>query len=322
MRHPINYQGTYPTNWAGYTFKEKLGYTSGRHTGVDYNHGTDDFGDPIYAPCNGKVVGKIPSGRVGGFGNAMIIEVDGTPPKVVGNKMYMRFLHMNTIEVSVGQQVVEGQRIGTVGVSGGVPAHLHFDIWTDRNGLGVHWKYHKDTALASYEDGFKLIENNKNWNIGEPKMTTAEEANAYKIVLNRKMEHAGSGRTGYKFILDADAELQAQRKATQAVINTLTAERNEARKQVGLLTSQKLKLEDELKLQKLATEAKTNELNETIKVYDEQIATLNKAIEIKDKEIARLSKELGLCQNNGGDIANKSGWELIALGLKKLLGKE
>lgn len=31
MRQPMNYAGKYPSVWAGYVFKERLGYTSGVH---------------------------------------------------------------------------------------------------------------------------------------------------------------------------------------------------------------------------------------------------------------------------------------------------
>lgn len=103
------------------------------------------------------------NGQISGFGNCLIIETPGCPPGVNGTKLYHRYLHMNSIEVNVGQQVNEGQRIGTVGNTGTEYAHLHLDTWTNRNGLGPHWNYDKDTQLASYEDAFRLIENNPNW---------------------------------------------------------------------------------------------------------------------------------------------------------------
>lgn len=321
MKQPIVYEGTYPSKWAGYIFKESLGTGKGKHTGVDYNHGTDDLGDPIFAITGGKVVSKKTNGQVSGFGNAIIIE-SICPPTVKGTKLYHRYLHMNTIEVAVGQTVTEGQRIGTVGTSGNVPAHLHLDTWTDRNGLGVHWNYDKYTQLLSYEDPFLLIENNKNWTQGEAPMTATEEANAYRIVLNRPMEHAGSGRTGYEFIVSADSELKAQRKANEAVIATLVKERDDARKLAGVLTSEKLKLEDQLRISKLETASVQAELKETISVYDSKIAELGKAIEIKENEIKRLSNELNSCQNSSGDIEDLTGIQLLIIAIKKLLGKE
>jgi len=60
-----------------------------------------------------------------------------------------------------------------------------------------------------------------NFNKGDVPMTPQEEANAYQIVLGRAMEHGGSGRTGYKFILDAKAEIDAQRNASKTAIEAL-----------------------------------------------------------------------------------------------------
>ena len=334
MRHPINYIGTYPTNWAGYYFKERLGYTSGRHTGVDYNHGTDDLGDPIYAPCNGKVVGKIPNGRVGGFGNAMIIEVNGTPPGVSGNKMYMRFLHMNTIEVAVGQTVREGQKIGSVGLTGTKAAHLHFDVWTDRNGLKAHWNYHKDTALASYEDGFRLIENNKKWNAGGELMDTDAKVKAQYYTL-RGTEGTSAERKGWigrsyeEFNSKARPEVQGRTANINNLTNavkTLTAERNEARTQVAKLTKELLEERDKVQVlsaDKTRLEAEVEGAKEAYQeleaMHQTKIAELEKTIEIKDNEIARLTKELANC---GTDCDQLTGWQLIILGINKILGRK
>ncbi len=164
MRQPLDYAGAYPSPWDGYVFKENLGYTSGKHTGVDYNGpgaGNADLGQPVYAICSGTVVGRKNSGEIAGFGNAIIIETQGAP--VAGNKLYHRYLHLNTVNVSVGQKVSMGQVVATCGNTGTQWAHLHLDTWTDRNGMGAHWNYDKDTQLSSYEDPFYLIANNPNW---------------------------------------------------------------------------------------------------------------------------------------------------------------
>lgn len=166
MKQPIDYAGSYPSNWAGYVFREALGYTSGVHTGVDYNGagaGNADLGMPIVAIASGRVVDRKMNGQIGGFGNCIIIETPNCPPNATGNKLFHRYLHMNSVDVNVGQEVQEGQRVGTVGNTGTQYAHLHLDVWTDRNGLGAHWNYDKDTQLASYEDAFRLIETNPHW---------------------------------------------------------------------------------------------------------------------------------------------------------------
>ena len=196
----MDFTGAYPSNWAGYVFKEALGYTSGVHTGVDYNWGggSEDYGFAIRAITAGVVVARINDGQVSGFGNALIIESD-CPPGTAGTKMYHRYLHTSAIHVNVGQTVTEGQHIANVGGTGGVVPHLHLDVWTNRNGLGVHWNYDKNTALASYEDPYHLIANNSNWTSGG---SMAETAN---LDTDRILQHgilARNGLRGRSYALD------------------------------------------------------------------------------------------------------------------------
>ena len=334
MKQPMKYWGSYPRSWAGYVFKEKLGYTTGVHTGVDYNHGTDDKGDPIYAIASGKVVAKVPSGRVGGFGNAFIIETEGTPPGVKGSKLYHRYLHCDKIHVGVGQRVREGQVVATVGTSGGVPAHLHIDTWTDRNGLKAHWNYHKNTQLSSYEDPYYLIKNNPNWDeAGDDTMDTDAKVKAQYYTLRgnegtSSERKAWIGKSYEQFNATARPEVQkrtARIKSLESSIKTLTRQRDEARKEVATLTKQVLAERDKVKTLEAEVEEQNAQLigakeayKELETMHTEKIAELNRVIEINNKELTRLSNELKVCQNNSGDNAEQTGWELIVLGLKKL----
>lgn len=161
--HPMEYTGSYSGWWAGYKYKDVLGYDpSGKHTGVDYNWGSGhaDANKPCRAIYNGVVVYAKSTG--GGFGNTIIIR--HTLPeawrKESGAKKYMysRYLHLNKISVKVGTAVVSNQLIGLVGNTGTTWSHLHLDIWTDKNGLGAHTAYHSRTQLDSYLDPFKWIE--------------------------------------------------------------------------------------------------------------------------------------------------------------------
>lgn len=96
----------------------------------DHEAGAVDFGTgyggtpPLYAPCDGKVV------YVGddGVGNPVLtIQPHGLPEGV-------SYLHMNRIDVSVGQTVTGGQQVGIVGWQGKVEppgpggAHLHLEV--------------------------------------------------------------------------------------------------------------------------------------------------------------------------------------------------
>lgn len=160
---PVRYTGSYSGYWAGYKFKEALGYTSGRHTGVDYNFGSynEDLGFSVNAIAEGVVVYVGDQTSIG-FGKTVIIRHTLTDKqrKESGAKKYAysRYLHLDSYRVKKGQKVKMGTWIGVLGRTGTRWAHLHLDLWTDKNGLGSHLQYHKDTQLDSYLDPFKWIQ--------------------------------------------------------------------------------------------------------------------------------------------------------------------
>lgn len=281
MKHPMKYVGTYPSNWAGYYFKERLGYTSGVHTGVDYNHGTDDFNDPIYAIASGKVVRRISNGTVGGFGNAIIIETNETPPGVSGKKLYHRYLHLNAVYVKKGDTVKMGQRIATVGNTGGVPAHLHLDTWTDRNGLGAHWNYHKDTRLSSYEDAFKLIAKNPKWDEAGDDMTKAQAQGIVKAL--------------YKGLFGRKADKGGLDNYTNQVLNGRYA-----------FTVNDMVGSQEFKNRHVKTKTVTKKVVDTKKVDE-----LSKALKIKDNEIKRLEKEVKKLEKKPKETQKPDTWQSV-----------
>lgn len=90
------------------------------HNGIDIGA---PLGTPVIASADGVVEVAL-EGYNGGRGNYIIIDHE--------NGIKTLYQHLNTVDVSVGQTVVYGQKIGTVGntgVSGG--AHLHFEVWVD-----------------------------------------------------------------------------------------------------------------------------------------------------------------------------------------------
>lgn len=95
--------------------------TSGYHTRGGSHAGIDigaDMGSPIYAPAGGEV---ISSGPASGFGKWVRIEHGGGKVTVYG--------HIQSSQVSVGQQVDAGQQIATVGSRGqSTGPHLHFEV--------------------------------------------------------------------------------------------------------------------------------------------------------------------------------------------------
>ncbi|PCC67748.1 Peptidase family M23 [Nannocystis exedens] len=99
--------------WAGQTRTNHSPVNS-----IDFNR-TDDVNDPVVAAAAGKVT------RVANEGNTSYgrwIEIDH------GGGYRTRYAHLNTQTVSVGQSVSQGQKIGTVGSTGGSSGpHLHYE---------------------------------------------------------------------------------------------------------------------------------------------------------------------------------------------------
>lgn len=93
---------------------------------IDFNR-ANDIGDVVVASAAGRVT------RVENLGNVSYgrwIEIDH------GNGYRTRYAHLRTQDVRVGQQVRQGQRIGTVGDTGGSSGpHLHFEL--RRNGTAI-----------------------------------------------------------------------------------------------------------------------------------------------------------------------------------------
>ncbi len=108
--------------------RKKANGTPGFHYGIDM---AAMKGTPVKAAAAGTV---IQAQYVPGYGNNILIQ---------HNKYYRtRYAHLNRINVSVGQVVTQGQKIGTVGDSGAVrksgrdASHLHFEIY--HNGSHVN----------------------------------------------------------------------------------------------------------------------------------------------------------------------------------------
>lgn len=96
------------------TFGE-YGLWSSHHTGLDFAAPT---GTEIRAVANGVITD---TGLDGAYGNKTVLTLDD------GTEIW--FCHQTTIEVSVGDAVRAGERIGTVGSTGNVTGpHLHLEV--------------------------------------------------------------------------------------------------------------------------------------------------------------------------------------------------
>jgi murein DD-endopeptidase MepM/ murein hydrolase activator NlpD len=102
----------------------------GRRTqGIHGHNGVDiaaSIGTPIVAAAGGQVISAKSSGYNGGYGKMIIISHAGNVQTVYG--------HLNSVNVSVGQTVSQGQTIGSVGNTGkSTGPHLHFEVRGAKN---------------------------------------------------------------------------------------------------------------------------------------------------------------------------------------------
>lgn len=129
---------------------------NGRHTGLDLNGnlgGENDCGNPVFAAADGVVIESGVNGpgtvNSSGWGNFIRIKHDfGT------EVVYSLYAHLLSRNVSSGQSVVKGQRIGAIGSTGASSScHLHFGI-LQQNTNGLGYPPSIDTSLYHNPDDF------------------------------------------------------------------------------------------------------------------------------------------------------------------------
>lgn len=92
-------------------------YFGGKHTGVDY---MCDVGTPVRAALSGKII-VIGTGWNGGYGNQILVDH--------GGGRTTRYGHLSGFNVSIGQEVSQGEVIGFSGNTGrSTGPHLHFEL--------------------------------------------------------------------------------------------------------------------------------------------------------------------------------------------------
>jgi murein DD-endopeptidase MepM/ murein hydrolase activator NlpD len=100
------------------TYFERRDVGKGSHQGIDIATAT---GTPVYASADGEVM--VAETR-GDWGNVVVIKHQRN-----NQTLYTTYAHLSTMSVKVGQQVKEGEMIGTVGATGNATGpHLHFQI--------------------------------------------------------------------------------------------------------------------------------------------------------------------------------------------------
>jgi len=92
----------------------------------DWNWGSigEDRGITVRSGSSGKVV-IAGTGSIAEYGKQVVVHAGEN------NNFAIRYTHLDSLFVTSGQQVQVGDRIGTVGITGNVPAHLHLVVYKD-----------------------------------------------------------------------------------------------------------------------------------------------------------------------------------------------
>lgn len=281
----------------------------GQYNAVDYSASPDNR---IYAPESGKITAY---GASGTCGNRLEL--------TAGSNRH-GFCHLERSLVSVGQNVSKGQAIGIMGYTG-------YTIPSGPAGTHLHWVINRG---GSYVYPPSLV--NEQATQGGQIMDTDAKVRAQYYTL-RGSEGTDAERKGWigrsyeEFNATARAEVNARethRRNLENAIGVLTSERDAARAQATKLSAEVLAERDKVKKLEAQVSTLTAELEGAKQAYEElkalneaQIAEINKTIQVKEEEIVRLQKELDSCNNSQGDLADKTGLELIILGIKKLFGR-
>ncbi len=108
------------------SYKKDFGWY---HPAEDWNGvggGNTDFGQPVYALSEGRVVGVCDIGFPT-FGKGVEVAIEHKLPN--GDHVFSVYSHMNTSLVVEGQDVDRRQQVGAIGTEHGrYPAHLHLEV--------------------------------------------------------------------------------------------------------------------------------------------------------------------------------------------------
>jgi murein DD-endopeptidase MepM/ murein hydrolase activator NlpD len=157
----------WPADWfdaTGYAVRYRVGTpTEAFHTGADLNLNTPtwdaDAHSPVYASAAGVV---IAAREYPNWGNIVVIRHD---PLRSGQVVYSRYAHVEAMRVRVGQRVLRGEQLASVGDAGGIqPYHLHFDVSHTQilESHPEHWpKLDLADLRANYLDPREFVEKNR-----------------------------------------------------------------------------------------------------------------------------------------------------------------
>ena len=314
-QHPMNFVGTYPDSWAGYTFLQWSKLSNNWHEGVDYNGagGCDaDKGMPVFACANGILEWW---GYHKGWGWHLYIKHKDPELGV----LYSHYAHCNpdSLKAAVGEEVAVGQPIAEVGDSGWnfMCAHIHFEI---RRPIGMGYDFWADPDLGwdkekvaqYYFDAFTFIEERKlrkelpveceerlkiqDDNI-ENLLDEVVEKKQSRDKWKRKYNEAQDKHTKelqekdefIKTLQDSQKEESVQKTDSTAIIKSLQADLKAKRSDLK-------ELKEEFKTYKEASESDIESLKKSLGEKALTVEVQEEKIEEMREEVSKMSKKNGI----------------------------
>lgn len=120
------------------------------HEGMDFSA---DTGTDVFCTANGRVIEA--GWNTGGYGLNVVVDH--------GYGYKTRYAHLSKKNVSVGQQLIRGQKLGEVGSTGkSTGSHLHYEVWLRDVVQNPANYYFMDLDPAAYEQLLRLAEERGN----------------------------------------------------------------------------------------------------------------------------------------------------------------
>lgn len=188
-QQPTKFTNEYPDGWNGYTHLDWNATEKCYHPGDDYNfgYGNDDLGQDAVACYDATVIHTSKS--TSGYGNIVVLKHTlGYNLKryikdtygIDTSELYSLYAHLKDIAVKAGDTLKTGERVGSVGNSGTVWAHLHFEIYAPIGELAKKgWRFwpstwSKEQIQQYWIPAYLFIESTKNTEgtetfLGKPK---------------------------------------------------------------------------------------------------------------------------------------------------------
>lgn len=125
----------------------------GSHLGVDIRA---PQGTPVRSIANGVVVKLRDSAD--GVGKYVVVRHDNVPVGGGRETLYSAYLHLESVNTSIGTSVKKGDMIGRVGITGiTTTPHLHFQIDREDAPFHSYWPFTTSQAAAAGYSFFEAV---------------------------------------------------------------------------------------------------------------------------------------------------------------------